>query len=1326
MRTIVINNPGPQGAVGPIGPSGSVGPSGSQGVSGSQGPSGSIGPSGPTGSSAPFTNVSASVWATTSSIQVTGSLGVSSNLTCGTINPGTTTNVSGMVVYQGTIDPSSNSDLRMIIPTATRGVIISQDYSFLSSPSALLEVKSNTKGFLPPRTNTTASISSPAQGLITYLTGSTNEGLYYYNSGSQVGWHRVLTNTGSQSITGSLEVSSTARFNGDFNLFRTDGIQFLNVSNAGAAIDFNPGNNAAPTFRVRGTSGVLLHIKANEDRVGINNTAPSAMLHVRGAGATSATTALRVENTNVSASLVVLDNGNVGINTGSADYNLDVNGTIRVGGFSYFTAYFTAVQRLQFNNGSVAINWGQFRGQSNGVFRLVDSSEADFNRLQFGGGTTAFPALQRVSASIAIVDATGGTSGSLLIGTTSSAGYALDVNGTARVQNISYIGPSQLRPFGSSIAVDPTGGNLAIIPSNTTNTLVDSTGAVFIRSNTIGTTANLYTLCSIQTVFSPTSGTGVNNNLVIHPIINQTGGANGITRGLYINPTLTAAADFRAIETTAGNVLFGASGTGFYWDNTNSRLGIGTNAPVVKYHQSQTQGIFARFDITNANADQNRGVWEFYTNTAVTPDFFGRFGFKFEGGVNNASKHFQIHVADNTNPRFIVNGSGNVLIGTTTDAGFKLDVSGSGRFTNNLTVTGSVNVSGSVYLRNNQYFRSDFSGGVFNIGVFGVDTNDSIVIGSSYAAGGIVGLTSGVRYDMKPTGMGINTASPSAMLHIKGSGATSATTALYIENSAATKLLTVTNDSVLRLGSGEWMYLSPAANNNVIWGNQTIEYRSNGTTAGRYYHYFTNNNTFAPTTETIDHVVANAIFAPTSGTGVLNQLNLMPSINQTGGANGITRGLYINPTLTAAADFRAIETTAGNVLFGASGTGFYWDNTNSRLGIGTASPAAKTSVVSTTALTGLYVENLGSATSPSAVFKNNQNSSYASVDIIGGSLITNANKFQFGQYSGGDAFFFLVGNNNLDFFTNSVNRMRIVSNGNVLIGTTTDAGFKLDVNGTVRTGNLSTDRIQNASNSTWIEVIGSTGIGSNDASIYLGSRVGNTYTNTSGFRQGANMIYSFAPTSGTAIFTGFQVTPTINQTGGANGITRGLYINPTLTSAADFRAIETTSGSVLFSHGSTPLMFISSSGFVGIGTSTDSGYKLDVNGTTRIKGAGSTNSTVALNVQNSAGTELLKIFDGGQIYIPQPASTSLYLDTIAGYNTDRISISRLVTGTGVSGMNISAQLEIQSTTKGFLPPRMTNAQRTAISTPAVGLMVYCTDATEGLYIYKSTGWTFIV
>ncbi len=77
--------------------------------------------------------------------------------------------------------------------------------------------------------------------------------------------------------------------------------------------------------------------------------------------------------------------------------------------------------------------------------------------------------------------------------------------------------------------------------------------------------------------------------------------------------------------------------------------------------------------------------------------------------------------------------------------------------------------------------------------------------------------------------------------------------------------------------------------------------------------------------------------------------------------------------------------------------------------------------------------------------------------------------------------------------------------------------------------------------------------------------------------------------------------------------------------------------------------------------------------------------------------------------------------TMWRYSSDLTSIA-----IGGNTPNTSAQLDLQATNKGFLPNRMTNAQRTAISSPAIGLMVYCTDATEGLYIYKSTGWTFII
>ena len=44
-----------------------------------------------------------------------------------------------------------------------------------------------------------------------------------------------------------------------------------------------------------------------------------------------------------------------------------------------------------------------------------------------------------------------------------------------------------------------------------------------------------------------------------------------------------------------------------------------------------------------------------------------------------------------------------------------------------------------------------------------------------------------------------------------------------------------------------------------------------------------------------------------------------------------------------------------------------------------------------------------------------------------------------------------------------------------------------------------------------------------------------------------------------------------------------------------------------------------------------------------------------------------------------------------------------------SAANSTAMLDVKSTTKGFLPPRMTAAQRDDIESPATGLIIFCTD-----------------
>lgn len=61
-------------------------------------------------------------------------------------------------------------------------------------------------------------------------------------------------------------------------------------------------------------------------------------------------------------------------------------------------------------------------------------------------------------------------------------------------------------------------------------------------------------------------------------------------------------------------------------------------------------------------------------------------------------------------------------------------------------------------------------------------------------------------------------------------------------------------------------------------------------------------------------------------------------------------------------------------------------------------------------------------------------------------------------------------------------------------------------------------------------------------------------------------------------------------------------------------------------------------------------------------------------------------------------------------------------GVGIGGTpNANAVLDLQSTTKAFLPPRMTTAQRNAIPSPIEGMTIY-NLTTHALETYTNTGW----
>jgi hypothetical protein len=167
-------------------------------------------------------------------------------------------------------------------------------------------------------------------------------------------------------------------------------------------------------------------------------------------------------------------------------------------------------------------------------------------------------------------------------------------------------------------------------------------------------------------------------------------------------------------------------------------------------------------------------------------------------------------------------------------------------------------------------------------------------------------------------------------------------------------------------------------------------------------------------------------------------------------------------------------------------------------------------------------------------------------------------------------------------------------------------------------------------------------------------------------------------------------------------------------------------------------MRISDGGNVGIGT-TSPGAKLE------IYGSGSTGSTAALTVRNAVGTKLVNVFDDGliqlnnllninqAIYINSGNSNRHYALESHIFNVVDSSFQRIdfvtiqgnlqspAMGVGTMSPERSAILDVTSRSKGFLPPRMTNTEMNAISTPAAGLVVYDTTNNK-LTVYNGSTW----
>lgn len=152
-------------------------------------------------------------------------------------------------------------------------------------------------------------------------------------------------------------------------------------------------------------------------------------------------------------------------------------------------------------------------------------------------------------------------------------------------------------------------------------------------------------------------------------------------------------------------------------------------------------------------------------------------------------------------------------------------------------------------------------------------------------------------------------------------------------------------------------------------------------------------------------------------------------------------------------------------------------------------------------------------------------------------------------------------------------------------------------------------------------------------------------------------------------------------------------------------------------------------------------YKLDVNGKTKTAtllvndgstysieyNASTTNGKLlskgsypSFTLQTAAGQNRVNIENGGPNAIIQMwygTTSSIYLDTNAdGYYALGFAYGK------TSAPVASAILELSATNRGFLLPRMTTAQKTAITTPATSLLVYDTDLSAFQY-YSGSAWT---
>jgi hypothetical protein len=373
---------------------------------------------------------------------------------------------------------------------------------------------------------------------------------------------------------------------------------------------------------------------------------------------------------------------------------------------------------------------------------------------------------------------------------------------------------------------------------------------------------------------------------------------------------------------------------------------------------------------------------------------------------------------------------------------------------------------------------------------------------------------------------------------------------------------------------------------------------------------------------------------------------------------------------------------------------------------------------------------------------------------------------------GADGYLWNFENGTMRFGTNATERMRLTAAGRLLLGTTTESTFLLDCNGTARfTGNVGigigagSNALQvrgnfyaddgngyygviNATNGGWfISNMGNSAARISSTFSYFLSNTAIGTSTDAGYRLDVN---GTARVSGTELRLDNGTTGTLNIYSNTPSIQffssdptgyrfyrsgTGMFWNSsgsitTQISGNDAYTLNASSGHVWRTglSGGNPTARLTTGGNLIVGGITDAGYRADIQGTLRINHNGYgivlTNTSAnriqwidngtfrwAIGSQTIQGGELANSFN---FYSGTNSSTQV---SIAADGAVMIGVAFPIS----SNYSPSAILQAASTTRGFLPPRMTNAQMVAIATPASGLMVYDTTNNK-LNVYDGTNW----